>query len=217
MFCSHFIALALCALPALAAPTGLLQISKVENPLPGRYIVTLKQEQGGSGTPDRVKAFSSTTLSASNITHLWESMDAFAGDITDEDLETLKADPRVEAIEEDGVMKALANVTQYVPFTRNYSAPAAGYRHSLFLIRNNAPWGLSRISSQAKLAGQDDRAIDFGYSFDSTAGAGSTVYIIGGSKLLAHSVSMSLSVNADTGIFVDHPEFEGRATFGATL
>lgn len=48
--------------------------------------------------------------------------------------------------------------------------------------RNNAPWGLSRLSSTTKLASQDDKALNFAYSFDSTAGAGSTVYIIGGSK-----------------------------------
>ena len=112
MFCSHLIVLALCALPALAAPSPLLRISKAENPLPGRYIVTLKEEQGASITTDRVKTFSSTTLSASNITHQWESMGAFAGEISDDDLETLRADSRVEAIEEDGVMKAFANVTQ---------------------------------------------------------------------------------------------------------
>ena len=52
-------------------------------------------------------------------------------------------------------------------------------------IRDNAPWGLNRISSQTRLASQNDKALNFTYSFDSTAGAGSTVYIIGGSELFA--------------------------------
>lgn len=123
MFCSQLIALALCTLPALAAPSPLLRISKADNPLPGRFIVTLKQEQGTSSSADSVKTFSTTVLSASNITHQWESVGAFAGELSDDDLETLRADPRVEAIEEDGVMNAFANVTQFVPFTRYHSAP----------------------------------------------------------------------------------------------
>lgn len=126
MFCSQFIALALFTLPALAAPSRLLRISKAENPLPGRYIVTLKQAQGTSSTTNSVKTFSSTVLSASNITHQWESMGAFAGELSDDDLETLRADPRVEAIEEDGTMKSFATVTQFVPSTRYYLAPVPG-------------------------------------------------------------------------------------------
>ena len=65
-------------------------------------------------------------MSASNITHQWESMGAFAGELSDDDLETLRADPRVEAIEEDGIMKTFAAVTQFVPFTRYHSAPVLG-------------------------------------------------------------------------------------------
>jgi hypothetical protein len=45
-------------------------------------------------------------------------MGAFAGELSDDDLETLRADSRVEAIEEDGVMKAFANVAQYAPLIR---------------------------------------------------------------------------------------------------
>ncbi|KAF9791980.1 serine protease [Thelephora terrestris] len=175
MFCPKLVALALYALPALAAPSPLLRISRAQNPLPGKYIVTLKQGQGAPDTIS-VESVSSNMSPASNITHQWENMGAFAGDLSADDLETLRADPRVEAIEEDGIMQTLASVTQ-----------------------TNAPWGLSRISSQTKLADQDDASLNFTYTFDSTSGAGSTVYII------------------DTGIFIQHPEFQGRARFGATF
>jgi subtilisin family serine protease len=50
-----------------------------------------------------------------------------------------------------------------------------------------APWGLGRISHRAK--GSAD------YMYDETAGAGTCAYII------------------DTGIYAEHVEFEGRATF----
>lgn len=114
MFYSQFISLALCVLPALAAPYPILRISKAGNPSPGRYIVTLKQ---GTSNTTNVTTFSSTMSSTSNITHRWDSMGAFAGELSADDLETLRADPRVEAIEEDGTMKALATATQYDPFT----------------------------------------------------------------------------------------------------
>ena len=120
MFCFHLITLALCVLPALAAPTPLLRISKAETPLPGRYIVTLKQ---GTSNGTDVTTFSSTMSASSNITHRWDSMGSFAGELSEDDLETLRADPRVDAIEEDGIMKALGTVTQCVPFTQFRSAP----------------------------------------------------------------------------------------------
>ncbi|KAI0388026.1 oryzin precursor [Hypomontagnella monticulosa] len=54
-----------------------------------------------------------------------------------------------------------------------------------------APWGLARISSREP--GNTE------YKYDESAGEGTYAYII------------------DTGIFVDHPEFGGRATFGANF
>jgi hypothetical protein len=123
MFCPKLFALALYALPALAAPSPLLRISRAQNPLPGKYIVTLKQ---GQGTPDTisVESVSSNMSPASNITHQWENMGAFAGDLSADDLETLRADPRVEAIEEDGIMQTLASITQFVHFTSILSLPS---------------------------------------------------------------------------------------------
>jgi len=112
---SQLVVLAFYALSALAAPSPLLRISKAQDSLPGRYIVTLKQEPGTSSTENNVKTFTTIVSSASNITHQWESMGAFAGELSDDDLETLRAHPRVEAIEQDGIMKTLANVTQCVP------------------------------------------------------------------------------------------------------
>ncbi|KAI0231094.1 hypothetical protein L0F63_007311 [Massospora cicadina] len=57
-------------------------------------------------------------------------------------------------------------------------------------VQADAPWGLARISSRNKLTGS---SYNYTYLGD---GAGVTVYVV------------------DTGIMVDHPEFEGRARFG---
>ncbi|KFY40863.1 hypothetical protein V494_03291 [Pseudogymnoascus sp. VKM F-4513 (FW-928)] len=54
--------------------------------------------------------------------------------------------------------------------------------------RDGATWGLGRISN--KEAGSTT------FNYDSSAGEGSTVYVV------------------DTGIYIDHEEFEGRATWG---
>ena len=55
----------------------------------------------------------------------------------------------------------------------------------------NAPWGLARISSREPNATT--------YVYDESAGEGTYTYII------------------DSGIYVDHPEFEGRATWGPSF
>ncbi|KAF2203617.1 subtilisin-like protein [Delitschia confertaspora ATCC 74209] len=60
-----------------------------------------------------------------------------------------------------------------------------------FLSESGAPWGLGRISHTVK--GNST------YLYDSTAGEGTCSYVI------------------DTGIFVDHLEFEGRATWLANF
>jgi subtilisin family serine protease len=57
--------------------------------------------------------------------------------------------------------------------------------------QSNAPWGLSRLSSRKPGATE--------YLYDSSAGEGTYAYII------------------DTGIFLEHPDFEGRAIFGVNL
>jgi subtilisin family serine protease len=56
------------------------------------------------------------------------------------------------------------------------------------ITQSNSTWGLSRLSHRAK------GASDYTYAYDASAGAGTCAYII------------------DTGIYLDHEDFEGRAT-----
>lgn len=64
-----------------------------------------------------------------------------------------------------------------------------------FDIQKGAPWGLARISHRSPLTlGSFNK-----YLFDSDGGEGVTSYVI------------------DTGVFVDHVQFEGRALWGATI
>lgn len=47
------------------------------------------------------------------------------------------------------------------------------------MYRNDAPWGLGRISSKTTLTNQDPTALNFQYNYDDSAGSNSDVYIIG--------------------------------------
>ncbi|KAJ8457308.1 hypothetical protein ONZ51_g11617 [Trametes cubensis] len=73
-------------------------------------------------------------------------------------------------------------------------------RINAIVTQTNATWGLQRITQSGKLAAQDDQALTYNYTYDdSSAGAGVDIYVI------------------DTGIYINHTEFEGRARWGATF
>ncbi|RMZ08702.1 hypothetical protein D0862_03868 [Hortaea werneckii] len=63
---------------------------------------------------------------------------------------------------------------------------------STISTQNNAPYGLARLSTRANATGTT-------YSYDSTAGAGAFAYVV------------------DTGINIQHQEFQGRAILGASF
>lgn len=64
-----------------------------------------------------------------------------------------------------------------------------------FAVESGAPWGLARISSRDQL----DYSQTYTYSYDDEGGAGVTSYVI------------------DTGIYIDHSQFDGRASWGKTI
>lgn len=67
------------------------------------------------------------------------------------------------------------------------------------VVQKTAPWGLQRISQPEPLNRKDDRSLNFTYTYDDSAGAGVDIYII------------------DTGIYIEHDSFQGRARWGATF
>lgn len=75
-----------------------------------------------------------------------------------------------------------------------------GIMHTMTTItQTNAPWGLARISSNSRLTSTDTSALTYTYIYDSVAGQGVDVYVV------------------DTGIYVNHTTFEGRARWGNTF
>ncbi|KAF8167100.1 serine protease [Crassisporium funariophilum] len=109
-----------------------------------------------------------------SVTHDWENFNGFAGDLDTDALNALRASPDVEFIAEDGIMHTMVTQT-------------------------NAPWGIARLSSTARLTNQDTSALTFSYTYDASAGAGADIYIV------------------DTGVFTTHSQFGGRARWGATF
>jgi len=67
-----------------------------------------------------------------------------------------------------------------------------------------------------KVAG-DDTGLDFEYKYESTAGLGATVYIIGDLPFPHHLTRLRLLDPTDTGIDISHSDFEGRASWGKTF
>jgi len=109
MFSKQLITLVFCVLPIFAAPSPLITVKKVKNPIPGRYIVTFKNDVVRS---TGVSSVTSGISSQSKITHEWDIINGFAGTFTDADLEVLRSNPSIESIEEGGRAHTKAVTTQ---------------------------------------------------------------------------------------------------------
>lgn len=108
------------------------------------------------------------------VAHDWEIINGFAGNLDKRALDILGNSPLVEFIEKDQIMHTMA-------------------------IQTNAPWGLSRLSSDKSLAGGSDSSLSYTYKYDDSAGNGVDIYVV------------------DTGIFTEHTQFGGRASWGKTF
>ena len=62
--------------------------------------------------------------------------------------------------------------------------------------QTNAPWNLQAISTRVPVGGTDVNAMNYTYSYNQPIGDGVDIYIV------------------DTGVYIEHNEFEGRARFG---
>jgi len=91
---------------------SLLTVSKAEKPIPGRYIVTLKDEVSLAAHVSSIQASIASTTS--NITHEFNLINGYAGEFTDEDLNDLCANPDIASIEQDSIVHICDEITQSV-------------------------------------------------------------------------------------------------------
>ena len=116
---------------------SLLTVSKAEEPVPGRYIVTLKEEVSLAAHISSTQAKIEST--PSNITHEYSLINGYAGEFSDDDLNDLRAHPEIASIEEDGIARTCF-VTQFVP-PPTYSGKLAKYSNRL--LTGPTPPGVS--------------------------------------------------------------------------
>ncbi|KAH6633131.1 oryzin precursor [Boeremia exigua] len=156
---------------ALAAPPPAPVLPALAGtPIAGRYIVRLKNQGLQPILEGALK------LLKKQPAHIYKfgTFSGFAADISDDVVALLQRLPGVEYIEQDAVVTADLGTIDKM-------------KKRAYVTQSTSPWGLGRISHQD--------IGDSSYTYDSTAGANTCVYVI------------------DTGIYTAHPEFEGRATF----
>ncbi|KAF2626159.1 oryzin precursor [Macroventuria anomochaeta] len=154
---------------ALALPAPVLQ-PRAGTPIPGKYIVKLKNQNLQVLIEDALK------LLKKDPAHVYQfgNFGGFAAEMSDDIVKLLQNFPGVDYIEQDAVVKANLGEIENI-------------EKRAYVTQSSATWGLGRISHQ--------NTGSTSYTYDSTAGANTCVYII------------------DTGISTTHAEFEGRATF----
>ncbi|KAK0430628.1 serine protease [Armillaria borealis] len=121
---------------------------------PKGYIITLKE---GASKDELLENLGTSVTAVFNRTS-----NGFAGVLDDNDLNSIRANPDVESIAQDGIV-------------------------SVTTIQTNAPWGLARISQRAALGSSDTSALTYRYNYDPSGGAGVDVYVVDTGIYTAHS------------------------------
>jgi len=143
MFFKQFVALVLCVLPVLAAPSPLVTVKKTKGAVPGSYIVIFNHDIAHD---TGVSSITRKISSQSKVTHEWSLINGFAGTFTDADLEILRAN-----LTSSPLMRMVTPTPRPPPLSKPLSKPLLFSDRSVILmrpLRTDAPWGLGRISSK---------------------------------------------------------------------
>ncbi|KAH7334858.1 subtilisin-like protease Pr1A [Rhizoctonia solani] len=160
----YITAILACYSPLLSSAVPLYRVRDART-----YIVKLKT----GITPS--SHISSSSFSQNNE-RIYDSrvLNGYAIGLTPNAMELLKAKyaKEIEYVEEDQVVRVTSE-----------------------LIQKDATWGLQRITQEGTLPqGSSSTALNYTYSYDSSAGEGVDIYIF------------------DTGVYIEHEDFGGRAT-----
>ncbi|KAK4185249.1 peptidase S8/S53 domain-containing protein [Podospora australis] len=155
--------------------------------IPGQYIVKFKDGAAAADTTILTAAAAAVGKFQFNATHIYKgAFKGFSASLTSQDLERVRNLPEVEYIEEDALVSIAGGDVDHVPVsTKTGTAPRA------IVSQINAPWNLARLSSHTPGSTT--------YKYDSTAGAGTCVYVLG------------------TGIYTAHAQFAGGAVWGTNV
>ncbi|KAF2744710.1 oryzin precursor [Sporormia fimetaria CBS 119925] len=136
--------------------------------IPGKYIVKLKNE----ALEDLVELALKRLAKGPEAKFGFGNFKGFSAEMDDKIVDFIRKLPFVEYIEQDAYVTASFMEEE-------------GMQKKAITTQTGAPWGLGRISNRARGSTT--------YRYDTTAGAGTCVYVI------------------DTGIYAAHSDFEGRA------
>ncbi|KAF2830369.1 subtilisin-like protease [Ophiobolus disseminans] len=149
------LSLLLALLPAaLAAPAPMI-IPRAGSPIPGRYIVKMKNENL------QQLINSALLLLRKDPAHVYKfgGFGGFAADMQDDIVDLIRNLPGVEYVEQDAVVKA--SLGEFDNLEKR-----------AFVTQSSSTWGLSRISHKNRQTGT------LSYTYDDSAGAGTCVYVV---------------------------------------
>ncbi len=108
----------------LSAAVASGKLIRAPRPLPGKYIVALRDDALGLSSASALGAELASSVGAKRTAEFHHTLRGFAGEISERGVAALLADPRVAYVAEDGVVELAATQT-------------------------SAPWGLDRIDQRA--------------------------------------------------------------------
>jgi subtilisin family serine protease len=175
--------------PASAlSPEGAVLGAGAPSAIPGRYIVKLKDDAGATGMG--VRARSLATGHGGGVRHVWEGLRSYSVSMSEEQARRLAADPAVTFVQQDQLVAGNRLPIPPAGKAAKDRKSTTASTPSPDAVQTPVSWGLDRIDQHA-------RPLDNHYAYDDTAGGAATAYVL------------------DTGIDLDHPDFGGRASFGA--
>lgn len=141
------------ALPAPVAEPAPLIVPRAGSPIPGRYIVKMKNEN--------LENLINTALALlkKDPAHVYKfgGFGGFAADIADDIVELLRRLPGVDYIEQDAIVKANLGTVEHL-------------EKKAYVTQSSSTWGLARISHVALGSSS--------YTYDDSAGANTCAYVI---------------------------------------
>ncbi|KAF5364075.1 hypothetical protein D9756_000571 [Leucocoprinus leucothites] len=182
-----------------AQPTALSVKRYSGQVIPNSYLVKVKE---GSNPLDIT---SSLALNADNSVDTFartngsQAFNGFKATLDEEHLRLVLGNPEVEYVEEDGVMFVTSDISNGL-FPR---APVS---------QTNAPWNLARLSQDAPATNPP-----FTYIYSPVAGQNVDIYILDTGVWFGSESSYMTYLSWVPGVLVDHDEFGGRASWGATF
>ncbi|KAF9978773.1 subtilisin-like serine protease [Actinomortierella ambigua] len=204
------------AITSTVDAAGVFFPPKEGTPIPGKYIVMLKQNATASHTFENKMNEISRRHRKNNSPHSrrgrlpkisrhFQSLNGFAIENSEDDLQELLDLDEVDYIEQDArfqLIAAAATTSQPTTGTTAISTPTQSFPTSPVPTNTNGTkggppnWGLVRITQRDRVDQSCSVKQCARYKYPKKAGAGILAYVL------------------DTGIMAKHPEFEGRVRFG---